>query len=115
MQNTATEIPFLSRSADVSPGEHSDDLSVVISEISTLKQELQHLRKILDELHAIQSPLLDINQIAKAFGKSKDTIRRWTDERLISCFKIPNGKGHSYLFSIKQLEEDLEDFLQPKI
>lgn len=80
-----------------------------------LREELSSIRNTLEDLSALQSPLLGIDQVAVLFGKSHDTIRRWVKERTISAYKIPTDKGFSYLFSMKQLEEDLEGFLQSKI
>lgn len=83
--------------------------------VQELKDELNTIRRTLEDLKAFQSPLLGIDQVAVLFGKSTDTIRRWVKERVISCYRIPTDKGFSYLFSLKQIEEDLNDYVQPKI
>lgn len=87
----------------------------LIESLEGLKQELATVRDELHEINAIQSPLVGIDQVARYFGKSKDTIRRWTKERIISCYKIPNNKGHAILFSFKQLENDIADYLQERM
>ena len=83
--------------------------------VNGLRAELSSIRNTLEELKALQSPLLGIDQVAILFGKSHDTIRRWVKERTISAYKIPTDKGFSYLFSMKQLEDDLEAYAQSKI
>lgn len=69
----------------------------------------------MEDLNALQSPLIGIKQVAQGLGKSNDTISRWVKNRVISCYKIPNGKGHVYLFSWRQLEDDLNDYAQPRL
>jgi hypothetical protein len=84
----------------------------LLRELATLREQVAGLRQELHEISAIQSPLVGIEQVARYFGKSPDTIRRWVNDRVISCYKIPNNKGHALLFSFKRLESDLEDYEQ---
>ncbi|WP_269537008.1 hypothetical protein [Cerasicoccus fimbriatus] len=87
----------------------------VVQELTALRNEIKALKSTLEDVTSIQAPLLGIQEVAKSFGKSPDTISRWVKDRVISCYKIPNGRGHVYLFSWKQLEEDLSDHAQPRL
>ncbi len=91
---------------------HSAMDTDVTQELAALRAELAGIQRELHELNAIQSPLVGIEQVAQYFGKSQDTIRRWVNDRVISCYKIPNNKGHTLLFSFKQIESDLIDYEQ---
>lgn len=82
----------------------------ISEELIGLKAEFKALQNTLQDLVAIQTPLLGIDQIAAYFGKSPDTIRRWVKGRVISCYKLPVKSGYTYLFSMRQIEEDLEDY-----
>lgn len=84
-------------------------------ELATLNEEIAVIRKELQKISAIQSPIVGIEQVAQYFGKSQDTIRRWVNDRAISCYKIPNNKGHTLLFSFKKLESDLEEYQQERL
>jgi len=90
-------------------------ISAMAVELASLRKELAALRRELQDINAIQSPLVGIEQMAQYFGKSQDTIRRWVKDRVISCHKIPNNKGHVLLFSFKQIENDLADYLQERL
>jgi len=83
-----------------------------VPDLEALHGEVANLRKAIEEINAIQAPIVGIEQVARYFGKSQNTIRRWVNDRTISCYKIPNNKGHVLLFSFKQLENDLADYLQ---
>lgn len=80
-----------------------------------MNMEIADLRNSLQEINAIQAPLVGIDQVALYFGKSQDTIRRWVKDRVISSYKIPNNKGSVLLFSFRQLEGDLADYLQERL
>ena len=92
-----------------------DTMAMVAAEISTLRDEVKGLRAAMESIQAIQSPLVGIDQIAQHFGRTPETIRRWVKERLISCYRIPNKKGDTLLFSFRMLEEDLEDYRQDRM
>jgi hypothetical protein len=83
----------------------------LLGEVQELKKELGELKQLLKDIAGIQSPLLGIEAVALYFGKSQDTIRRWVKDRILSCYKLPVKNGYTYLFSMKQIEEDLEDYL----
>jgi hypothetical protein len=83
-------------------------------QLAGLRREIEEMRSTLEAIRVIQSPLVGIDQVAAYFGKSPDTIRRWVNDRVISCYKIPNSKGATLLFSMKRLEEDLEDYEQAR-
>jgi len=96
------------------PSANEEPASIAACGIASLREELAAFRKELQEIKAIQSPLVGIEQVARYFGKSPDTIRRWVNDRAISCYKIPNNKGHTLLFSFKKLESDLEEYQQER-
>ncbi|MBC2592866.1 helix-turn-helix domain-containing protein [Ruficoccus amylovorans] len=112
-QSTASVYPF---PASATPERERPAVgdAVVAQELAALRKELAGLQRELHELNAIQSPLVGIERVALYFGKSQDTIRRWVKDRVISCYKIPNNKGYSLLFSFKQIESDLEDYQQER-
>lgn len=101
-------MPELSTTPNVLAFENEDYSSK--DDICALRDEVRQLRRSLEEITAIQAPLLGIEQVAVYFGKSPDTIRRWIKDRVISYYKIPAKSGYAYLFSMRKLEEDLEDY-----
>ena len=94
---------------------NQNSASLITHDLHVLKTSISELNQSIKEIISIQSPLVGIEQMAKYFGKSQDTIRRWVKDRTISCYKIPNSNGHSLLFSWKQLEDDLADYLQERL
>ncbi len=73
-----------------------------------MKRQVAELKQSFESVARIQSPLVGIEGVAEYFGKSQDTIRRWVKDRVLSCYKLPVKNGYTYLFSMKQIEEDLE-------
>lgn len=94
---------------------HSQGNQCIIEKLATINKEIAVIRSTLQEINAIQAPLVGIDQVALYFGKSQDTIRRWVKDRVISSYKIPNNKGNVLLFSFRQLEGDLADYLQERL
>ena len=113
VKSTETFLPIPKVSGTLEP--HLETSQRITRQFSTLRKELIAIREELQKIQAIQSPLVGIEQVAQYFGKSQDTIRRWVKDRVISCYKIPNSKGNVLLFSFKQIENDLADYLQERL
>ena len=84
------------------------------------QQDLKKLYQRIDDLEkgliVSRFPITDEITLAKALGKTKQTIRRWREKRIISAYKIPDrGNGFTYLYNLNNVKKDLERHNKPAI
>ncbi|MCX6952538.1 MAG: hypothetical protein NTV51_10300 [Verrucomicrobia bacterium] len=77
--------------------------------LNEIRQTLQQLGENYLKLNISSLPITDAKGLAHVLGKSEGTIRRWTEEKLIPCYKIPTGEKFTYLYSLKRVEQELDE------
>ena len=92
----------------------SDERPTNVDVMATLNQVLQVLHQLGEnygKLYAASLPVTDCRGLARIFGRSEGTIRRWTEDKIIPAYKLPTGDGKfTYLYNVKRVEEALEDY-----
>ena len=97
--------------------EREDDFQ---TELATCRVAIACVEQVLKQLgeNYLKSNIgtfgiVDAKGLGQLLNKSENTIRRWTNARIISCYKIPSGDNKdTYFYDLKRVKEDLDEYLQ---